>query len=123
MKKSIALLVTGLIIMTLASACSSKEFAGFETISTDMYKVEYTMLNSTRTHKLTLNKGTSIDVVVANQTGELNLLVTDSHENVIYDGNYALSGVFSIEIPETDAYTFSVTGVGAQGVVSFTIAN
>ena len=123
MKKSIVLLVTTLVIVILASACSSKEFTGSETIGEAGYTIEYTTLNTTKTREVTLDKGTTIDVVVANQTGELNLLVTDSHENVVYDGNYALSGVFSIEIPETDLYTFSVTGVGAQGVVSFNIAN
>ena len=123
MKKSIALLVTGLFILILASACSSKEFVGNETIGEDGYTIDYSTLNTTKTREVTLDQGTLIDVIVANQTGEVNLLVTDSHENVLYDGDYALSGVFSIEIPETDLYTFSVTGVGAQGVVSFNIAN
>lgn len=123
MKKSIVFLVTGLFILILVSACNSKGFTGYETFREGGYTIEYTTLNTTKTREVTLDQGTLIDVVVANQTGELNLLVTDSHENVLYDGDYAFSGVFSIEIPETDAYTFSITGVGAQGVVSFNIAN
>jgi hypothetical protein len=123
MKKSLFLLVVSVIVLCMASACSGKQFTGYETIGEDGYTIEYTTLNTTKTHEVTLDKGTSIDVVIANQSGNLNVKVTDSHDNVIYDGDYALSGVFTIEIPATDAYTFSVSGVGAQGVVSFNIAN
>ncbi len=40
----------------------------------------------------------------------------------IYRGDDASSGSFSLEIPKTGTYKFSVTGTNAKGSVSFKIA-
>jgi len=122
MKKVFMLLVAGLIILTAAAACGKADFVGSETANYDMWQVEYSTLNTTKTHEMMLKAGTEMDVVLSNQAGELDVLVTDGQDNTLYEGNNVGAEIFSISIPADGNYHFSITGVGAQGSVSFTPA-
>jgi hypothetical protein len=51
----------------------------------------------------------------------LDILISDSNREKVHKGDNVTSG-FSIEIPGTDTYTFSVTGENAKGSVSFKAA-
>lgn len=69
-----------------------------------------------------LEKGTSIDVKIEDKSGRVDIRVTDSKDKEIYRGDDASSGSFSLEIPETGTYKFTVTGKKAKGSVSFMAA-
>jgi hypothetical protein len=122
MNKYLRLLVAGLIILIAASACGKADFVGNEQANYDMWTVEYSTLNTTKIHEMELKAGTEMNVVLSNQAGELDVLVTDAAGNTIYEGNNVGAEIFSITIPADGNYHFSITGVEAQGSVSFTPA-
>ena len=122
MKKSISLLVTVFIVLITISACAKADFVGNEQANYDRWTVEYSTLNTTKTHEMELKAGTEMDVVLSNQAGELDVLVTDGAGNPLYKGNNMGAEIFSITIPADGNYHFSITGVEAQGSVSFTPA-
>lgn len=71
---------------------------------------------------MVLEEGTTVDVEIHNTSGRVDILVTDSAGESIYKGDDATSGEFSIRIPKTDTYEFSVTGSKARGHVSFIVS-
>jgi hypothetical protein len=121
-KKRFALLVTALIVLLTAASCGKADFVGNEQANYDRWTVEYSTLNTTKTHEMELKAGTEMDVVLSNQTGALDVLVTDGEGNPLYKGNNMGAEIFSITIPADGNYHFSITGVEAQGSVSFTPA-
>ena len=122
MKKFYSLLVAVFIVLTTIAACGKADFVGNEMANYDRWTVEYSTLNTTKIHEMELKAGTEMDVVLSNQAGELDLLVTDGQGNIIYEGNNVGAEIFSITIPADGNYHFSITGVEAQGSVSFTPA-
>lgn len=66
-----------------------------------------------------LLEGATIDVVIENKSGNLDILVSGTNEEKIYKVDKATTGKFSLIIPKTDIYKFSVTGSNASGSVSF----
>lgn len=122
MKKFYSLLVAVFIVLTTIAACAKADFVGNEQANYDRWTVEYSTLNTTKIHEMMLKAGTEMDAVFSNQAGELDVLVTDGQGNVIYEGNNVGAEIFSISIPADGNYHFSITGVEAQGSVSFTPA-
>lgn len=120
MKKSISLLVTVFIVLLTAASCGKADFVGNEQANYDRWTVEYSTLNTTKIHEMELKAGTEMDVVLSNKAGELDVLVTDGQGNPLYEGNNVGAEIFSITIPADGNYHFSITGVEAQGSVSFT---
>ena len=85
--------------------------------------MDYSILNCTKTHDIKLEKGTTINVVIKNKYGNLHIFVSNSNGEEIYKGDNPTSGKFSLEVPKTDTYKFSVTGSNANGSVSFKVAD
>ncbi len=122
MKKVFNLLVTSLFICLALSACGHSKFVGNETSDDKGITLDYSLLNTTKSYSLTLSQGASLDVVINNQSGNLHLLVNDSKGNKLYQGDNVTSGVFSLDIPASDTYTFIISGANAAGSVSFKLA-
>jgi hypothetical protein len=109
-------------MLFVVAGCGKQVFDGSSTGNDVQFVLDYTVLNCTKTHDMKLEKGTEVDVIIENTSGSLDILVTGSNGESIYKGDDADSGEFSIEIPEKDTYTFSVTGRKAKGSVSFKVA-
>jgi hypothetical protein len=82
---------------------------------------DYSILNCAKTSEMKLKKGTKINVVIESKSGKVDVLVVDANGEKIYKGDNADSGKFTIEIPKTSTYKFSVTGSNAKGSVSFKV--
>lgn len=122
MKKLPLLITLGVMILTVLSGCNKSVFNGNRSSNDTQFVEDYSVLNQTEKHEMDLEQGTVIDVSIVNESGHLDVFVTDSNGKEIYKANDATSGDFSIEIPETGKYTFSVTGVDAKGSFSFLVA-
>jgi hypothetical protein len=70
-----------------------------------------------------LEEGTIINVTIENKSGQLDIVVAGTSGQEIYKGNNAVSGNFTVQIPKTDTYKFSITGRKAKGSVSFIAAD
>ena len=108
-------------VLLLAAGCQVQDFAGSRTATETQFLLEYSILNRTEAHEMELQKGTMLRVEIEAISGRTDIILSDENGEEIYRGNDASSGNFSIEIPETNTYRFSVTGSKAKGGVSFTV--
>ena len=108
-------------VLILAAGCQKQDFAGSRTANETQFLLEYSILNKAQTHEMDLKQGTMVRVEIESQSGRIDVVVTDKNGEEIYKGNGASSGSFSLEIPQTDTYRFSVAGSNAKGSVSFTV--
>ncbi|MCD8503008.1 MAG: hypothetical protein LRY71_16830 [Bacillaceae bacterium] len=93
-------------------------FDGSRTSNDTQFVMEYDVLNGTKTHEMELEEGTMINVIVQNDSGQVNIAVEDSHGEVVYQGGHASSTNFTFGISSAGRYTFTVTGSKAKGGVS-----
>jgi hypothetical protein len=120
MKKFIQVIIFCVIIFTTTS-CQKQIFDGSRTSDDKQFILDYSVLSKTITHEMKLEQGTVIDVSIEDTSGRVDILVTNEDDKKIYRGDNASSGNFSIEIPESKTYKFSVTGNKAKGSVSFIV--
>lgn len=123
MKKLFSLMVFSGLIFIVVTACGKQIFDGSRTGNDDQFIMEYTILNKTETHEMKLDKGIIINVNIVNKSGRLDVLVVDKDGEELYRGDNADTGKFSLEVPKTAVYKFSVSGKEAKGSVSFKVAN
>lgn len=116
-------MILSMFVLLIFTGCGKQVFDGNRTGNDVEFKLDYSILNCTKTHDMKLEKGAVINVIIENTSGYLDILITDSNGEKMYKGDDAASGKFSIEIPKTDTYKFSVTGSNAKGSVSFKVAN
>ena len=114
-------MILSVLILLIATGCTKQVFSGSSTGNEKQFLLDYSILNCTKTHHIKLEKGITIDVVIENKSGKLDVLVSDTNGEKIYKGNNPTSGKFSLVIPKTDTYKFSVTGSNAKGSVSFKV--
>jgi hypothetical protein len=123
MKKLSLLMILSLIILLITTGCRKPMFSGNSISNDKQWLLEYSILNSTKTHDIKLEKGASIEVTIENKSGDLDILISDSNQEKIYKGDNATSGQFSVKVPKTDIYKFSVTGINSKGSVSFKVVD
>lgn len=112
-----------LVITTLfmVTGCKEPDFNGSRTGNDEQFLIDYSIMNCTKTNDMSLKKGESINTIIDNKSGHLDILITDSEGEKIYKGDDVTSEKFSIEVPKTDTYKISVTGKKAKGNVSFKV--
>jgi len=114
-------MILSVLILLITTGCRKQVFSGSITGNEKLLLMDYSILNSTKTHDIKLEKGEIINVVIENKSGNLDILVSDSNEEKLYKADNATSGKFSFKIPKTDTYKFSITGSNAKGSVSFKV--
>lgn len=122
MKRFYQIIILGILIIVAASGCGRQVFNGSRTGNDKQFIMDYSVLNRTETHEMNLEQGSIVDVVIENNSGRVDILVTDADGQEIYRGDDASSSKFSLNIPKTGTYKFSVTGSKAKGSVSFKAA-
>ena len=123
MKKFSQLIILGISILMLSTACTKQVFNGSRSSNDTQFILDYSVMNCTKTQEMKLEEGTTVNVIIESNSGRVDILVEDAHREKIYKGDDADSGEFSLKIPKTDTYTFSVTGSNAKGSVSFKVAD
>ncbi|MFT5873807.1 MAG: DNA/RNA endonuclease YhcR with UshA esterase domain [Clostridium sp.] len=122
-KLSLLMILSMLIFLIATTGCKKQVFSGSCAGNEKQFLMDYSILNCTKTHDMKLEKGTIINVVIENNSGNLDIFVSDSNGEKIYKGDNATSGNFSLEVPNTDTYKFSVKGSNAKGSISFKVAD
>ena len=123
MKKLSLSMILCLFILVLTTACTKQVFDGSRSSNDKQFILDYSVMNCTKTQDMKLEEGTTVNVIIENNSGRVDIFVEDAHGEKIYKGDDADSGEFSLKIPKTDTYTFSVTGSNAKGSVSFKVAD
>lgn len=120
-KKISIVMILSMSVLFILMGCGKRIFDGSSTGNDEQFIIDYSIMNCTKTNGMKLEKGASIDVVIENKSGHSDILITNSNGEKIYKGDDVTSGKFSIEVPKTDTYKFSVTGKNAKGNVSFKV--
>ncbi len=120
--KKFLLIFMNVLILVIATSCNKQVFNGNRTGNDEQFIMDYSVLNKTDSQEMELKEGTIIDVIIENESGRVDILVAEVDGEKIYRGDDASSSSFSLEIPKTGTYKFSVTGTNAKGNVSFKVA-
>ena len=121
MRKTHFLVFACVVLLAVAAGCQSQAFEGNRTAGENQFILDYSFLDKTETHTMDLMQGTDVNVKIESLSGRIDVVVSDAYGKELYRGNDASSGSFLLEIPETGAYTFSVTGSRAEGSVAFAV--
>lgn len=119
MKRLYLSAVLFLFMFVIISGCSNVQFSGNSIKNPAEFTMNYSVLNRTETHEMQLKEGAKVGVVIEDKSGRLDILVTGPDGQKIYKADDAASGNFSIIIPKSGTYKFSVKGSKAKGSVSF----
>ena len=117
--KATKILVLVCTLLLVLAGCQRQEFDGSRVSDDTQFVLEYSVLNSTQTHEMTLEQGERLHVQIENKSGRLDIVVSSPDGKEIYRGNNADTGEFYLEIQQTGEYSFSVTGADAKGSVGF----
>lgn len=105
--------------LTLLSACGRATFNGSSTGNDTQFIMEYRVLNTSDHREMPLNAGDVIDTAVVSDRGSVDIRVENSAGEAIYAETDVPTSAFEIVISQDDTYTFTATGHGARGSVSF----
>ena len=105
--------------LAVSSSCNTPKFNGSSTGNEEQFIMEYSILNTSDTRDMCLNAGDIVDTEIVSESGKVNIQVENSKGDIISSQTDAPTSTFEIVIPQDDTYTFTVTGQGAKGSVSF----
>ncbi len=116
------LLISCTLALTISLTACGKKFEGSRTGNDSGFTMEYSMLNTTDSQKLTAESGDKIKAKVVVDKGSLSIKIQKDGEEPIYEGDgIYVSNEFDVEIDESGTYTVEVTGHKAGGSVSFMV--
>lgn len=117
------ILIIGLLscLLAMLSGCGSTSvFDGSKSANEGGFQMDYAVLNREESADLYLEEGDQLEVVIAQTSGDVDVIVGLSGKDPLYRGNGQQNGEFSLPISEAGTYHISVTGHQAKGSVSFT---
>ena len=120
-------IITGaVILMILVLACKSRMFTEFEGSKTEdltHFAMDFSVLNTTYTHEMSVGKDECVEVRIKKEKGTLSLKIEKEEGEPIYQGDDVSSGDFVVFAEESGNYRFTVSGKRAGGKVSFQVKN
>ena len=78
-------------------------------------------MNTTESHTLKLTEGDMIETEIIRDEGEVSVVIGQSGQKPIYQGNQLSTGTFQLVIEESGTYQIKVTGKKAKGSVNFMV--
>ncbi len=117
MKKAIALLILGVLMLSLC-ACSPAKFNGSRTGNDTQLVMTYTVFNTTDSQLLTLEEGDWLQVDIVRESGKLSLEIQKDGSEAVYKSAELPTSSFQVGIPESGTYKVTVTGENAKGNLS-----
>ena len=82
--------------------------------------MEYSILDREESAEMKLTEGDRIQVHISHTSGNVDVIVGENGEELIYKGTEQEKADFILTIPKTGFYHISVTGHRAKGEISFT---
>ena len=95
-------------------------FDGSRISSETLFRMEYSILDREESAEMKLTEGDRIQVHISHTSGNVDVIVGENGEELIYKGTEQENADFILTIPKTGCYHISVTGHRAKGEISFT---
>ncbi len=120
-QKTIILSVILLVMGLLLTGCGRKNtFDGSRISNETEFRMEYSILDREESAEMKLTEGDRIQVHISHTSGNVDVIVGENGEELIYKGTEQEKADFILTIPKTGCYHISVTGHRAKGEISFT---
>lgn len=120
--KRLCVLIIFVFLIMFFCGCANQVFNGSSTANDEQFILSYSVLNCEKTHQMTLDEGSVINVSIKNGKGRIDVLVSGSNGQVLYKGDDAYNNEFKLTVRQSDTYNFSVTGKNAKnGNISFIV--
>lgn len=128
MKQNTKVIYTGLFCIVMAILLmymvggfnmTRPEYNGNRELSATELLLDFTEMNSSFTHTMTLSKDDQLDCTWDIKQGTVDLLIVSESGEKIYQGNKVDHADFRLVVPADGNYTFTVTGSEAKGFVHF----
>lgn len=104
----------------IAGCANGSTFQGSKITNANSIELTYTLLDREETSSMLLSAGDTLDVMIQNESGNIDLAIGIEGQEAVYTGNALADETFSLDIPYDGAYNIRVTGHDAAGTVSFT---
>ena len=108
-----------LTIMLGSFRTTHPEYNGNRELSATELLLDFTEMNSSFTHTMTLAKDDQLHCSWDIKQGTVDLLIVSESGEKLYQGNKLDHADFKLVIPDDGNYTFTVTGSEAKGIVHF----
>lgn len=117
--KQIIFLLLMVAIITTASACSAPKGSILivENVDGTGFTMDFKDWSSNNKCELSLNKGDVLQIEIDREDGKISLRISGKNGSEPYEGNNLESGLFTVKVPERDAYAICITGKNATGKV------
>ena len=120
-QKTIILSVILLVMGLLLTGCGrEKTFDGSRISNETEFRMEYSILDREESAEMKLTEGDRIQVHISHTSGNVDVIIGENGEELIYKGTEQENADFILTIPKTGSYQISVTGHRAKGEISFT---
>ena len=128
MKQNTKVIYTGLFCIVMAILLmymvggfnmTRPEYNGNRELSATELLLDFTEMNSSFTHTMTLSKDDQLHCSWDIRQGTVDLLIVSESGEKLYQGNKLDHADFKLVIPDDGNYTFTVTGSEAKGIVHF----
>ena len=120
-QKTIILSVILLVMGLLLTGCGRKNtFDRSRTSEETGFRMEYSILDKKESAEMKLTEGDRIQVHISHTSGNVDVIVGENGEELIYKGTEQENADFILTVPKTGCYYISVTGHRAKGEISFT---
>lgn len=113
--------VAGILSIVLVGCSAESTFDGNKISNTDVFEMDYSVLNQQEAAELTMETGDSLQVSVIQESGTVDVTVGIAGNEPVYEGNHLTDMDFMLNISESGIYQISVTGHNARGSVAFKI--
>lgn len=111
-------LVSAVLLLLSLTACGIS-FNGSRTGNGSQFIMEYTVLNTTDSQLLELEKGDILEAEIVNNAGSLSVTIQKDKDEPIYDNENVSTCTFEIAIEKSGTYKITVEGKESKGSVSF----
>ena len=120
-QKTIILSVILLVMGLLLTGCGQKNtFDGSRISNETEFRMEYSILDREESAEMKLTECDRIQVHISHTSGNVDVIVGENGEELIYKGTEQEKADFILTIPKTGCYHNSVTCHRAKGEISFT---
>ena len=128
MKQNMKVIYTGLFCIVMAILLmymvggfdmTHPEYNGNRELSATELLLDFTEMNSSFTHTMTLAKDDQLYCTWDIKQGTVDLLIVSESGEKIYQGNKVDQADFQLVVPADGNYTITVTGSEAKGIVHF----
>lgn len=119
-RRAAGICLAALVAILLTGCGKTGVFDGSRTTNEAGFQMEYSVLNREETAEIELSEGERLQVQLAHDKGNVDVTIGQKDKEPIYRGTKQENAGFILTIPESGAYSVTVTGHQAKGRVSFT---